>query len=155
MLKHFPDKDFYASREWREVRYQALLASQGCCECCGGRPRPGNPLHVDHIKPRSTHPALELKVSNLQVLCEECNLGKSNWDETDWRVQLVQYLTPEERLERLLSLVNRARYARSPAISQAIQAEAWNEFHSITKLLNLRTRAAAAMECSEESDDHE
>jgi 5-methylcytosine-specific restriction endonuclease McrA len=26
-----------------------------------------------------------LRLDNLQVLCEPCNLGKSNRDETDWR----------------------------------------------------------------------
>jgi 5-methylcytosine-specific restriction endonuclease McrA len=42
-------------------------------------------MHVDHIKPRSKYPHLALRESNLQVLCEACNLGKGNWDETDWR----------------------------------------------------------------------
>jgi 5-methylcytosine-specific restriction endonuclease McrA len=42
-------------------------------------------MHVDHIKPRSKYPALELAEDNLQVLCELCNIGKSNTNETDWR----------------------------------------------------------------------
>lgn len=42
-------------------------------------------LHVDHIKPRSKYPELQLTLSNLQVLCHDCNMGKSAWDETDWR----------------------------------------------------------------------
>lgn len=77
--------DFLYSRAWREVRYRALVRSDGCCECCGRSRQNGIILHVDHIKPRSKYPGLALALSNLQVLCEDCNLGKSAWDETDWR----------------------------------------------------------------------
>ena len=42
-------------------------------------------MHVDHIKPKSTHPHLALVKSNMQVLCEDCNMGKSNRDATDFR----------------------------------------------------------------------
>jgi hypothetical protein len=76
---------FYESDEWRQVRYLALKNHDGRCQCCGQRPTPGNPLHVDHIKPRSLFPAYALAVNNLQVLCADCNLGKSNLDQTDWR----------------------------------------------------------------------
>lgn len=78
-------ESFYTSDAWREVRYRALKASNGRCQCCAARPGPGNPLHIDHIRPRSKFPKLELELSNLQVLCADCNLGKRAWDETDWR----------------------------------------------------------------------
>lgn len=77
-----PGKEFYASDEWRRVRYDALKKHGGKCQCCGSRKMP---MHVDHIKPRSKYPWLELDVDNLQVLCEDCNMGKSNRDATDWR----------------------------------------------------------------------
>lgn len=77
--------EFYKTDEWREVRYRALKLHGGCCQCCGARPSPGHPLHIDHIKPRSKFPELELDLNNLQVLCEDCNLGKRAWDDTDWR----------------------------------------------------------------------
>lgn len=76
---------FYASSKWKEVRYQALLRSKGHCECCGARAGETVTLHVDHIKPRSLYPQLGYELHNLQVLCDACNLGKSNVDETDWR----------------------------------------------------------------------
>ncbi len=78
--------DFYRSDEWRAIRFRALKASDGACCLCGRSKRAdGVKLHVDHIKPRSRFPELELALSNLQVLCEDCNLGKSNRDTTDWR----------------------------------------------------------------------
>ena len=45
-------------------------------------------MHVDHIKPRSKFPDLELEFDNLQILCKACNLGKSNKDQTDFRQRL-------------------------------------------------------------------
>lgn len=80
-----PDVNFYESREWRELRYRALVLHGGACQCCGATAKDGVRLHVDHIKPRSLWPSLELQITNLQVLCESCNLGKSNKDATDWR----------------------------------------------------------------------
>ena len=79
------NKNFYATAEWRKARYQALAANNGRCELCGAGKHQGVVLHVDHIKPRSKCPHLELDPSNLQVLCEDCNMGKSNLDSTDWR----------------------------------------------------------------------
>ena len=76
---------FYLSREWREVRYKALVKHGAACQCCGATRTDGVRLHVDHIKPRSKWPSLQLDINNLQVLCEDCNLGKSNKDDTDWR----------------------------------------------------------------------
>lgn len=76
---------FYATDEWRRLRYRALIRYGNACQCCGTGPRLGRALHVDHIKPRSKYPQLELELRNLQILCEGCNLGKGAWDETDWR----------------------------------------------------------------------
>lgn len=68
---------FYGTQEWRKLRYKVLVKSNGCCVLCGRSSRKNHiVLHVDHIKPRYTHPWLELEESNLQVLCEDCNLGK-------------------------------------------------------------------------------
>ncbi len=75
-------KDFYKTREWREVRYKALVKFGKKCQACG---ESGGFIHVDHIKPRSRFPALDLHIENLQALCEACNIGKSNTDTTDWR----------------------------------------------------------------------
>lgn len=76
---------FYDSDEWRRLRYRVLKANNGCCQCCGVSAANGAQLHVDHVKPRSKFPELELEFTNLQVLCRDCNLGKGAWDQTDWR----------------------------------------------------------------------
>jgi len=72
---------FLRSYEWRKLRMQAIRLYGNKCLCCGAM---GN-IHVDHIKPRKLFPELALSLDNLQVLCEECNHGKGNWDMTDWR----------------------------------------------------------------------
>ena len=76
---------FLGSVEWRKIRYQALKLHGAKCQCCGATRKEGAIIQVDHIKPRSRFPELELKLSNLQVLCRDCNLGKRARDETDWR----------------------------------------------------------------------
>lgn len=71
---------------WFKLRYRALQAAGGKCQCCGATPESsGGPLHVDHIKPKAVFPELAMEFSNLQVLCKDCNFGKHQWDETDWR----------------------------------------------------------------------
>lgn len=80
------ERDFYNSREWIRLRYQALEKYGNTCLACGRGPRAGVIIHVDHIKPRSRYPDLALDINNLQVLCEACNVGKSNVGERDWRV---------------------------------------------------------------------
>ena len=75
-------KEFYKTREWRDVRYKALVKFGKKCQACG---ETGGYIHVDHILPRSKYPGRELDINNLQVLCEACNIGKSNTDTTDWR----------------------------------------------------------------------
>ena len=77
--------DFYLSRTWLELRYKALKINDGKCCCCGRSRKQNAVLHVDHIKPRSLYPSLQLDINNLQILCEKCNIGKSNKDFTDWR----------------------------------------------------------------------
>jgi hypothetical protein len=83
--------EFYQSWEWRTLRMEAIKEHGRSCQCCGATPgmkdASGNPVRicVDHIKPISKYWHLRLDRSNLQILCDECNMGKGNWDETDFR----------------------------------------------------------------------
>lgn len=76
---------FYDSDRWRALRWDVLKRDGAVCVVCGGSRKTGKVLHVDHIQPRSLRPDLEWDPANLQVLCQECNLGKSNRDSTDFR----------------------------------------------------------------------
>jgi len=80
-----PADKFYSSAKWKEMRYITLQQSDGKCCLCGAMARDGVSLHVDHIKPRSLFPELAYQLDNLQVLCSDCNMGKSNYDDTDWK----------------------------------------------------------------------
>jgi len=78
-------KAFLESYEWRRLRMEVLKKYGAKCMCCGRSSKEGIIINVDHIKSRRAHPELALVFDNLQVLCHECNHGKGNWDETDWR----------------------------------------------------------------------
>ena len=84
-VKQSPDSSFYLSREWRALRYRVLRKFGARCQCCGKTAADGVRIHVDHIKPRSKYPDLSLAFENLQVLCDDCNIGKSNKFTDDWR----------------------------------------------------------------------
>lgn len=77
-------QDFYQSQAWRMLRFEAFIKYGRRCMCCGAKP-PQVILHVDHVKPRSQYPELELDIRNVQILCEVCNIGKSNRHQTDFR----------------------------------------------------------------------
>lgn len=81
-----PKHAFYDSDEWRALRYRALREYGRVCVLC--KTTEGQ-MHVDHIKPRSLYPSLALSFDNLQVLCRDCNPGKSNKDDTDYRSDQV------------------------------------------------------------------
>ena len=46
------------------------------CRLCGAVPSDGIRLHVDHVKPWSK--GGETVLENLQILCNVCNIGKSD-----------------------------------------------------------------------------
>lgn len=77
--------EFYESREWKTVRYKAIRRAKGVCETCGAAPGNGIYLNIDHIKPLRFFWSLRLDLENLQCLCSDCNTGKGNWDQTNWR----------------------------------------------------------------------
>ena len=73
-------ESFYESEEWRILRRQAFQKYGGQCLKCENK----NNLEVDHVKPRSKYPELELDINNLQILCRECNLFKGCKDGPEW-----------------------------------------------------------------------
>ncbi len=76
---------FYKSYEWRQLRYMMLTVFGPKCRCCGKTPDAKIVINMDHIQPIRRFWDLRLDPNNIQVMCNECNHGKSNWDSTDWR----------------------------------------------------------------------
>lgn len=64
------------------IRYEVLKRDGSRCLLCGVSAKE-SVLHVDHIVPRSKKGSNEME--NLQTLCWQCNNGKSNRDEGDFR----------------------------------------------------------------------
>jgi hypothetical protein len=60
---------------WR-LRAMVLMKDGATCKLCGATPQDGAKLHVDHIAPWAE--GGETVFENLQILCEKCNIGKSN-----------------------------------------------------------------------------
>ena len=62
-----------------KLRQEVLRRDNFTCRNCGASPRknPAVTLHVDHIKPIAKGGLTEL--SNLQTLCQDCNLGKGTY----------------------------------------------------------------------------
>lgn len=58
------------------MRYQILKADGFKCVACGNGPAEGAKLQIDHKLPYSLGGLTELR--NLQTLCADCNLSKSN-----------------------------------------------------------------------------
>lgn len=60
------------------LRFNIMKRDNFKCCMCGRSPAttPGLELHIDHIKPWSK--GGETVIDNLQTLCSDCNLGKSN-----------------------------------------------------------------------------
>lgn len=75
----FPD-GFYATTEWRRLRREVLEHYGEVCMKCGNT----REICVDHVLPRRKYPKLELDFSNMQVLCNTCNLVKGQGT-TDYR----------------------------------------------------------------------
>ena len=76
---------FYSSWEWKKLRYRVLKFYGPICMLCGATNKDGKRIVVDHINPIRRYPKLALSFDNLQVLCNDCNMGKSDCDDSDFR----------------------------------------------------------------------
>lgn len=77
-------RDFYVSWEWQRLSYETKIARGRRCECCGAR-APEVRIVTDHVKPLRWYWSLRLDATNLQVLCDDCNRGKSSRYHHDFR----------------------------------------------------------------------
>lgn len=104
-------KSFYASWEWKTVRLQALDRDGRRCLSCGSTPDKGARLVVDHVKPLGKFWHLRLELSNLQVLCDDCNRGKGDWSHADYRLEHE----PEDPLTAEYREIMREDHAERPS----------------------------------------
>lgn len=80
--------DFLKSAETKirvmpALRWQVFQRDDWRCLSCGRSSENGIILHIDHIIPRSK--GGKDHIDNYQTLCDICNIGKSNKDQTDLR----------------------------------------------------------------------
>lgn len=71
-------RKFYRSAEWKRMRVSIIERDGAVCRLCSARGDRGAIINVDHIKSLKYHWHLRLDPENLQVLCEDCNIGKGN-----------------------------------------------------------------------------
>lgn len=71
----------------KSTRYFILKQAGFKCQCCGKKPAKENEieLHIDHIIPKSKGGKDD--ITNYQVLCNKCNISKSNFDDVDLSIK--------------------------------------------------------------------
>lgn len=83
--KSLPDTNFipeparnelFKSEDWKFARAFVLRRDKYTCQHCRAK---GVRLHVDHKIPITVDWSRRLDLLNLQTLCEDCNVGKSNF----------------------------------------------------------------------------
>lgn len=68
------DHAWYGRSQWRNFRKMLQADPEfQLCSICGQSPPLGQHCVMDHIKPRRTHPELELVQSNIRPLCRSCH----------------------------------------------------------------------------------
>ena len=95
-----PDDKFYSAWSWRKLRFEVLKKYGAVCMLCNSTEN----IVVDHILPRKKFPKLAMDINNLQVLCRNCNMGKSDDDYTDFRPDLDE-INKELDMEHLANVV--------------------------------------------------
>lgn len=70
-----------------DIRYNVLKRDGFACKICGQTAKDGAKLHVDHIIPITE--GGKTVMSNLQTLCDRCNIGKSNKIDKDFEDNMI------------------------------------------------------------------
>jgi len=78
---------------WQVVRDRVLERDNHKCQFCDSK----DDLHVDHIIPVSKNGA-KYDEQNLQVLCADCNLEKSDKSYTDWEDPHRDFKSDERKI---------------------------------------------------------
>lgn len=107
---YLPTRDelaaFYASAEWLKLSYETKVAYGRRCQMCGAKPEDGARIVTDHIRPVKYFWHLRLTPSNLQVACDDCNLGKGSADTNDYRPEPIATDAVMDLLREKIGLAN-------------------------------------------------
>lgn len=76
---------FYATLAWKELSYRTRTRYPPRCMLCLKPGSETNPLVCDHIKPLRFNWELRLDPNNMQILCNNCNIGKGSHCDADYR----------------------------------------------------------------------
>jgi len=102
-LKFYKEyRAFYSTPEWKKLRQSIVKEHQSAntyhCSVCSSTDK----LVVDHIKPTKHYWELRLEPSNLQILCEDCNLYKLSRDYTEDLKESMLYSKERKRKEDMV-----------------------------------------------------
>lgn len=76
---------FYDSWEWKRCRYDVMQGKRLSCMACGADRSDGVKIVADHIKPLRWYWNRRLDSKNIQILCQDCNMGKGSRSQSDFR----------------------------------------------------------------------
>lgn len=66
-------KDFYKSKAWQTLRNQVMLRDKSRCKWCGRVVFQAGGPRVDHIETLKNRPDLAMDITNLRLLCAQCD----------------------------------------------------------------------------------
>lgn len=116
------------------LRYRVLSRDGYRCKICGASASDGVQLHVDHIFPVSKGGKTEL--SNLQTLCNRCNLGKGD--------QIMTAPIPVSSFTK-----DSASVSTSPSVSFSLHPTSEQEYIDLTPEEFMRLLSSSA-ECTQD-----
>lgn len=129
--------EFYKSPEWKVLRKKVLEKLNRSCAVCGCKDH----LVVDHIKPARYYWKDRLNEDNLQILCNYCNLEKSNivgWT-LEWHIKNKEELAEQRRSRQRLEL-SRKQDESLPQLYDLMSYEEYKEYVKAYSLYRKETK---------------
>lgn len=87
---------FYKSKEWKKLRKQVELNSNGICNRCGKLIYKKGDTEIDHINEINIYNCFDksviLNIENLQLLCHNCHNVKTSIDKNCNKTSLLSGL---------------------------------------------------------------
>jgi hypothetical protein len=102
---------FYQTKEWKKFRLVFLEGKELVCNICQCdlTAQDAPVLNVDHIKPLKYYWDLRTDLSNLQILCNDCNRHKGNYVGSD----VKDYVLRKKEEESLYTIYRATESAKA------------------------------------------